>query len=66
MNDDQKLVLDALRRFRKLAYSHRRGGLGKDHKLAQDAIAAFERITSGEPLEQARFLKLGIDKIPFS
>jgi hypothetical protein len=41
---DWHTVDDALRRYRNLALSFRRGGLGEDYELAKEALEALERI----------------------
>jgi hypothetical protein len=42
--DDFALVRNALLRYRRVAGQHRRGGLVEDHRLAQRALAALERL----------------------
>lgn len=50
MTTDETLVLKALKALRGIAGSYNRGGLNRQYKLAQDAIAAFERMADQQPM----------------
>jgi len=46
---DEELVREALKAFRKVASCFDRGGLAYEYKLAQAALAAFERLVDPQP-----------------
>lgn len=51
---DEKIVLEALKAYRNISLSFRRGGMEENYKQAKEALEAFERIINAKMVDTAR------------